>query len=1663
MPPNKQANKPREQSEFVKSFWKHRAATRYKRRKPEDSLKSLKDPLKKPIKVEAGPARAPAKPPAVAKAKPTTKPTTKPVAEAPVQQQEEMLPTIKTHTPSSFVNRFNAYNKRMKKELERFNKQLEGATPEEQEALFQQAQQVESGIIGGLGEEQAPVTPGPVPPQGQPIGGQMMEQWGLPPMLRYQMGQTAQAELGTEAVERFMESPYSELLFGPGTQQMMKAIPLGRFLMPKEREEFAELPTGTPEDVPILRWLGYLGPGGREKFEREQFGVGKGRKPTKTSVLAHEARLAGEWAAFPGAMRGTKMLIKAQAPKLWTFLNTQRAIPGTNTKIYKGLVKEIERLRGKLVTSDTPEAKQAVQDLTTLLANFAKKPRPGKVVGPGKVIGEKPPVEKPIVRVVEKGGRLVEEPKPGVAKTALEKLAEEKKAPPPKIEIVEPIKRPVEPVVKRTGRGVGEPLPTERRGFGVPPTTGKAKLVKPVTKLRKRAEPPVIKTPEGGKTRAPVAGEVPQFPKGRKVIIDPYGKAHPGAKPVEGWPKVEIIERKRPPGWKPPKPKKGASELEWERMVAEREAWEINKAAGTLKTGKGVTLEFGGLSRTGKLLKMDLARMTKKARGIAGRIGLNYEGVEGKNNLHKFSLPKQKDIKFYAKSDDISGNTIVEGVMETLKTNNIPVDEAFSEAALRNIAARAGAKYQHMWPKDLPGLGGRHSFQSPYTGGDLTPKMYEFTPRNIKKMMLENYKKNRESEVEYGQKLVDKIWPEGEKFIKGPPVTEKGVAISRVSSKKAPLSEQAVDIFDDMTKAQVQAQKMIQQIEANTKLSPAQQAAQINKVTDKWKAITKEQGRRLDQKVKEAYAAGEDIGFPLPTSGTKKLSLMSKGERIELAKEIGPAKPEGTTLDIMGVSTTYKKLRETLKGVGKKVKLPKYARSINLEKQDIPQEMKAFQKEVGELAPKKYQSWDTTDELSKEILSDYEKIYKVAAKAKRGQALNTKEINALRQINVNAVSRLKEIAETGTPEQFAKSYESYANSLFKATSDASSEIGRALNIHKKDVSVNRMASAFRKLERSLNKRELDEFKKLNMENPFEVKQFIDRLGDPKLMDYFYEYWYNSILSGPPTHLVNIISNTGWGAFQIPHRALTGGIDSIYSMLTGQPRSVYAREIVPMMGGYLTGFGKGRAGAAEMLRTGRIQQFETKWVRDMGHNVIGAFERSPHASLRKLAPYVSTPTRALRAMDVWANSIAYDAQLRALAMRSGLKQGLKGDDLLLHQWELLENPSETMLKQASEFAKYSTFMDDPGKITQWMIAGRNKIPLSRLVVPFVNTLANLTKRGIEMTPGVGLTLAKGQRPAEVLAKQIEGTMLSFYILQKADAGEITGPAPKNEAERDAFYRQGKLPWSIRIGDTWYQYRRIEPFNTVIASAAIAYESLKNAKDDATAADIFGDFADGMVENLLDSTFLSGVTNILDRYGRRKGMVQRMAASTVPLSGFWRSIIRAYEVGTEGKTLLRDTKSFIGALSQNVPGMQEMVPPRIDVWGDPIEIPGGVGRQWLPYKFKAETKDPVERGLMKLNEDLQAAGEDTLFLGMPEKEIRGVELTDPQYQDYVKIKGDAAKKRMRAIITGPNWARLKPVNRRRIMSKVWSAAGREAKAKMLAKYRLLIQKREQEKMK
>ena len=706
----------------------------------------------------------------------------------------------------------------------------------------------------------------------------------------------------------------------------------------------------------------------------------------------------------------------------------------------------------------------------------------------------------------------------------------------------------------------------------------------------------------------------------------------------------------------------------------------------------------------------------------------------------------------------------------------------------------------------------------------------------------------------------------------------------------------------------------------------------------------------------------------------------------------------------------------------KTTELKKYAKSVNLEKQDVPREFKEFQAEIAKGSKKKVQTWEELDVLSEKLLSNKIATDAVLKKAQAGEKLNVVEKDAMRKIEVASIDNLKDVLKE-TPEKFNAEFDKFNKEIWEPLNKAASEAGRDLNAQKKEVSVRAMASAFVKLKRGLNKRELKELTELDRSNPMEVKRFIKRLGNPKLSDYALEYWYNSILSGPPTHVVNTVGNTLWSMYQIPHAMATAIVDMPYSKLTGKPRTRFINELLPMLLGYKSGFKRGRTMAGQVIRTGKIQEFETKWAQEMSSS-LGAFDRSPNATVRKIGKFITPPTNALRALDAWANAMAYDAAIGQMARRVSNNKGLKGTERAIFENKFAEKLTDSQHLEAMEQAKHFTFMDNPDPATSTIIKVRN-LPvlgptLKFTVLPFVNTISNLMKRGIELTPGLGLAkeavsrgMGRGHSTPSVIAKQIEGAVLAAYVFDKMDSGQITGSLPNSKAEREAWYRQGKLPWSIKMGDKWVSYRRIEPFNTVIASAYVAREAMTKETDQKKIDDIFFEVAQGMKNNVIDGSYFQGLQAVMNRHQKTKGSIARFGASFVPYSSFFRSMSRAYEVGTEGNAKAREGNEYQKSFSSVLPWLVDKPPAKLNVWGEDAIIPGGMLRQWLPFKWTDKKSDAVEDEFEKLG----------FYPGVPDQTVningKRVKLDDDIYRKYVQTFGFKAKNKMNAMINTPQY--------------------------------------------
>jgi len=464
-------------------------------------------------------------------------------------------------------------------------------------------------------------------------------------------------------------------------------------------------------------------------------------------------------------------------------------------------------------------------------------------------------------------------------------------------------------------------------------------------------------------------------------------------------------------------------------------------------------------------------------------------------------------------------------------------------------------------------------------------------------------------------------------------------------------------------------------------------------------------------------------------------------------------------------------------------------------------------------------------------------------------------------------------------------------------------------------------------------------------------KFVRSMHKPKGMDYLVEYWYNAILSSPSTHIINSLTNTVSTMLSPIEKTAAAAFDIPVSIIQRRPRARFFGETAADIIG-------GTAGISHGIRKGLYTLTHGYTVDDVGKLDIGR----PEAFLKGKAGAIK-PTRWLVAADKFFKGINFEATKYSLSYRQAAKEGLKGKALLARTADLINDTPADIIEAAGKAAKYRVFQEDPGTITQSILALRKSSGVGQFIIPFVQTPVNLVKFGTARSP-LGLLInvprAKGAAVSDELARTFIGSTVAAGAAMFALQGKITGAPPKDRAQRDAFYRTGKLPYAIKLGDRWISYQKLEPFNQAFTQIAAIHEAFKDGE--APATDKIMNVATQIGRNLISQTYLEGINNIFqavedpDRYAG--DFIENFALGFVPGVSFLRSITRITD------PTVRDPKGLEEALRASIPGLSTSVTPKRNVFGEDIVRPGGAIQQLFPIKSSKEQINAVDQELARL---------------------------------------------------------------------------------------------------
>lgn len=451
---------------------------------------------------------------------------------------------------------------------------------------------------------------------------------------------------------------------------------------------------------------------------------------------------------------------------------------------------------------------------------------------------------------------------------------------------------------------------------------------------------------------------------------------------------------------------------------------------------------------------------------------------------------------------------------------------------------------------------------------------------------------------------------------------------------------------------------------------------------------------------------------------------------------------------------------------------------------------------------------------------------------------------------------------------------------------------------------------------------------------------------------------------------------------------------------------------------------------------------------------GAIERGPQSdtALGRVAQVVwgvvKVPGHANGLMDDFTKIISGRAELHAQAYRQAMKDSQTGlitaDQVGLQMQKHIEDPTADMLEKVVAAQKELSWTRDDGAFSKAMTGLREwtnsvpvPLPLGTSILPFVRTPANVFSYGVRNSAFAPISQrwwaemgsADGATRQLALTKYAAGSLLTLWVMDHVANGDITGGGPKDPAEKAAMSRVDPVtgttmwqPYSVRLGDRWFEYSRLDPAATPMAIASDMSESwLRTDWTDSRAQDAseaFATSAMGIGSAFMNKSTTQGLAQLMDAMAstatgdvsKAESFMEKRATGMVPFSSVLGSARRATDPYQREVTNVQD------AFKNLTPGVSSSLPKSFDLWGRPRTFESHMGSVYdflVPARTHTIGGEPADREMIRLGYAKQMPGKSISLPGGLNANLRNYPSI---YNEILTRGGPPALQEVNDLVTG-----------------------------------------------
>lgn len=521
-----------------------------------------------------------------------------------------------------------------------------------------------------------------------------------------------------------------------------------------------------------------------------------------------------------------------------------------------------------------------------------------------------------------------------------------------------------------------------------------------------------------------------------------------------------------------------------------------------------------------------------------------------------------------------------------------------------------------------------------------------------------------------------------------------------------------------------------------------------------------------------------------------------------------------------------------------------------------------------------------------------------------------------------------------------------------------------------------------------------------------------------------EYWMNSILSGPKTQMVNIMGNALTQVMTtieaVAGGVMSGNMDVVRAVMASWSDGEMFKEAAK--------FSKQAFKDQDNLLDPTNRAFEEGQKRAITSERFGGIESdAAKQSIDAFGNAIRIPSRLLLTTDEFFKQLAYRRAARFKAAMSGLQQGIRDPkDLARHINNTVDTivtesgrmmSEEGLVREATVIAdkkglkgkekadfiidyKDKNFNPDASGLAQYALdeaqyltftkelqdrtLGKglqeitNKVPFLRFILPFVRTPTNILKFAAERTPFAVLLRDERRRfiedyksgdPARIAranGKSITGALTAGVMIDVAHNNReyITGGGPSNEREKEALMATGWRPYSIKIGDTYYSYQKLDPIATILGIAADIVETgvrEEKAFDETGLEHATNALVLSLTRNFTNKSYLAGIQMWADALGDPDRYVEKLGRNYV--SSFVPNVLS--QMADYDTQAVKETRSIMDAVKRKI-GLRGSLDTKRNILGEEYKMEQWMGTGFInPIAMSTKKDDPILNEMASLN--------------------------------------------------------------------------------------------------